>query len=189
MRRWIGWTLSTAALLLMGCAGGAVKVSQDYVPDVDFSRLRTFSWRAGAGGKGAGANALVAGRIRTAVEQVLAEKGFQPASWGKPEIEIDYRYRIERTYEPGGVSTGIGLGTGSRGTFGGIGIGLGGYGNDYDEALLTLDFLDHDSGTLIWQGTGRRRASAHSDPERATREIREMVEQILAQYPPHGKGK
>jgi hypothetical protein len=37
---------------------------------------------------------------------------------------------------------------------------------------------------LIWRGTGTRRVSQHSDPEKRTKNINETVDKILAQFPP-----
>ncbi|MBN1141578.1 MAG: DUF4136 domain-containing protein [Deltaproteobacteria bacterium] len=187
LRRVMKGMAVAGALLLLGCAAG-VTVSQDYAPGIDFAALKSYVWRAGAGGaEGPGMNALVAGRIRSAVERVLTAKGWRQEASGA-DVELDFRYRIERGREPGGISTGIGLGTGSRGSFGGIGIGLGDIGGgDRDQAVLTLDFLERRSGSLLWQGRGERAASIGVDPEQSALEINELVERILAQFPPAKK--
>mgnify|MGYP001052202898 FL=1 len=174
------------AALAAGCAG-ATRVTQDYAPDIDFAHLQTYSWRPGAGGESSDMNVLLAARIRAALERGLAEKGLRSAGHGRADIYVDFRYRIQRGYESTGISTGFGLGSGRGGTFGGIGIGMGDFGGAYDEAVLTIDFLDYASGTLVWQGSGRRRALTHGDPEQSTREINETVKRILARFPPGNK--
>ena len=175
----------TVLAIFIGCSG--IEVSQDYDVAADFSNLKTFDWYLAEQKKTGDLrvdNPLLDSRIRKAVDRLLAQKGYQRISQGTPDFYVGYKYGIFTRIGSEPVSTGIGFGFGGSGSFGGIGIGTGGDVREYDEGMLVIDITDTKNGKLLWRGTGTRRVSRHSDPEKITKKVNENVEKILAQFPP-----
>jgi len=175
----------TFLVIFIGCSG--IEVSQDYDVAADFSNLKTFDWYLAEQKKTGDLrvdNLLLDSRIRKAVDRLLAQKGYQRISQGTPDFYVGYKYAILTRIGSERVSTGIGFGFGGSGSFGGIGVGTGGDVREYDEGMLVIDITDTKNGKLLWRGTGTRRVSRHSDPEKITKEVNENVEKILAQFPP-----
>lgn len=177
--RWI--TLLSVALIA-GCSG--IQVSQDYDPATAFSGLEHFRWETSvqeSTGDPRLDNPLRNGRIRSAVERVLKEKGFARSEDGGSTFLIRYRESLNQKLESAG---GIGFGIGSYGRHGGIAIGTGNNLRETEEASLIIDFLDPESKTLLWRGTGTQRFKEYDDPVKASQDINGLVEKILEQFPP-----
>jgi hypothetical protein len=185
--------LSIVAILMtflaIGCSG--LKVSQDYDKSTDFSRLNSFAWKSDTQEKTGDIrvdNPLLDSRIREAVEQALVGSGFRQASEGTPDFYIDYKLSIRSRVGSDGVNTsvGFGVGSGSRssGSFGGIGISSGGGVQEWDEGTLVIDITDKETQDLLWRGTATRRVARHATPEETTESVNEMVAKTLAQFPP-----
>lgn len=165
------------------CSG--VQVSQDYKPGTLFSGLQTFGWgpQPEKSGDAKSESPLVGVRIRQAVEETLTSKGFRKEG-AAPDFYIDYRYTVHQKIESDSMQTRVGIGTWGGGSFGGVGFGPG-YGIDaYDEGLLYIDVIDPKTGTLLWRGKGTYRAEEHAKPEETTKRVNEVVDKILAQFPP-----
>jgi hypothetical protein len=175
-------------LMILGLPGGCagVRVSQDYDPDVDLSQLTTFRWESETNRRGTDirvGNPLLESRIRNAVEVKLADMGFRKISGGLHDFRVGFNYDIRTRYGPSPISVGTGIGVGSRGTFGGIGVGTPVGGRSYDEILMTIDFTDSQQGNLLWRGTGAHRVSTRATPEEMTDVVSTLVERILEQFP------
>jgi hypothetical protein len=172
-------------LIFSACAN--VKVSQDYSPEADFSILQTYSWKSKEQKKTGNAridNPLLNNRIRSTVERYLEEKGYQKVAGGSPDVYISYEYIIDSKIVSEGSSFGFGVGRSTRGRHGGVSLSSGGNVTERDEATLIIDFMDASTDDLIWRGSGTRRTTQHSSPEQKNREINELVENILNQFPP-----
>jgi len=171
--------------IFIGCSG--IEVSQDYDVAADFLNFKTFDWNLTKQKKTGDLrvdNPLLDSRIRKAVDRSLAQKGYQRIIKGTPDFYVGYKYGILTRIGSERVRTGIGFGFGGSGSFGGIGIGTGSDVREYYEGMLVIDITDTKNGKLLWRGTGTRRVSKHSDPERITKEVNENVDKILAQFPP-----
>lgn len=180
---WIALFLTT--LVAAGCSG--IKVSQDYDPATNFEPMKTFRWESDTQEKTGDPridNPLRDSRIREAIERLLADKGFSPSASAAPTFLIRYQYALRQKLESGGTAGGVGFGIGSYGRRGGIAIGTGNPVREYDEGSMTIDFVDADSQTLLWRGTGNQRFREYKNPEKASRDINTLVEKILAQFPP-----
>ncbi|BCS96397.1 hypothetical protein DSLASN_20290 [Desulfoluna limicola] len=180
------WGFIVAVTLAMaGCSGIVVK--QDYDPASNFGVLTTYNWATETqeeAGDPRIDNPLRNERIRSAVERVLQEKGFAKTTDGSPAFQIRYQCSLRRKIESSGTSGSIAFGTGSRGRYGGIGLGTGSNVSQYDEETLTIDFVGDVQETLFWRGIGSQRFTEYSDPAKSTRSINLLVEKILAQFPP-----
>jgi hypothetical protein len=177
------------AMLNLPVAGcGGIKVRQDYDPAVDFSVLRTFNWHAATQpptGNELADSGLLDSRIRAAIEKALLAKGHRKVVTG-PDYRVAYSYTISDRVEPDPYDTrvGVGVGKGSRGTFGGIGINLDFSDRDSEQDTLTIDLIDTAGNNLVWRGLARRRLVWHADPEQNITRINETVTAILDEFPP-----
>lgn len=173
------------AVLLAGCSG--IRVHQDYEPASDFLSLTSFDWARQTQEKTGDPridNPLRDTRIRGAVERLLEEKGLEKRTDGSPAFWVRYTYVLRRKIESDGTSGSVGFGVGSRGRHGGIAIGTGANVRDFDEEVLTLDFVGQDPETLIWRGVGAQRFTEYKAPDKTIGAINALVEKILAQFPP-----
>ena len=164
-----------------------VRVSQDYNPAADFSVLQEYSWKTEEQKKTGNAridNPLLHTRIRNTVDRYLADKGYLKAPKGHPDFYVSYEYAIESKIVSDNTSVGFGVSRGSHGRRGGMSLSSGGGVSERDEATILIDFTNASTDNLIWRGTGSSRTSQHSSPEQKNREINELVEKILSQFPP-----
>ena len=180
-------TLCIAALL---SACSSVRVSQDYDAASDLSQFQTFKWASEVQPKSGDIrvdNPLLDVRIRKAVEQALAGKGLRRSDSQTADFTVAYKLLIQSKVGSSPVSVGVGTGFGiGSGSFGGIGVGTPTV-DSYEEGLLIIDFTDAVNGDLFWRGTGSKRLPKSPDPQKTTEEVNELVNTILAQYPPSTK--
>ncbi len=142
--------------LALGCTGP--KITQDFDPSIDFSRLNTYQWRLQEDKKPE--NSLVDERLHSAIDNALKEKGYQRIYSGRGDFSVSYQYRITKNFDSPSLHTGVGVGGSSSGVFGGIGLGAIDFGDRRDEATLTINIWDAISGRLIWQGEQHPAGSA-----------------------------
>ena len=183
MQKYVQLIILTLLATVLGCSGS--EVSQDFDPATNLSGLKTYDWKSGAQEKTGDVrtdNPLLDARIRAAVDRSLSERGYQRVSNRTPDFYVVYQYTVRS--KVGSGDAGIGFGIGSFGSHGGIGISSGSGVSEYDEGTLVIDFIDPSNSDLIWRGTGTRRVSQHSDPEKRTKNINETIEKIQAQFPP-----
>lgn len=172
-------------MALQACSG--ITVSQDYDQAFDFSGLNTFSWKPNENNEyGLIDNDLVDKRIRSAIEVNLLAKAYQQIDSGQPDFFISYHMTVEQKVSTSNVSTGVSIGRSSRGSYGGIGVGIGTGGTvrTYDQGTLLIDVTGSSSGELIWRGISTQIVSEHSNPEKSTENVNATVEKMLQQFPP-----
>jgi hypothetical protein len=177
--------IALSLILLVGCAG--IQTSQDYDPETDFTSLKTFDWASPTQEKSGDPridNPFRDKRIREAVERLLQEKGLVKAADQTPDIRVRYQYTMRQRIDSAGNSGGIGFGIGSYGRHGGISISTGNDVREYDEGTLVIDMLAAGSDALLWRGSGTQRFREYDDPHKTERDIYQLVEKILGQYPP-----
>lgn len=173
-----------AVLLLAACSG--IKVSQDYEKSYNFAVLKTFAWKPNDNNDyGFRGNELVDKRIRSAIVNTLAAKQYTFADSAKPDFYISYHVTVEQKIDTHSVGGGIAIGRGSRGRYGGVGIGTGTEVHAYKQGTLLIDVTDVAGNFLAWRGISTQPVSEHSDPEKSTKRINETVEKVLSQFPPH----
>jgi len=175
-------------LIISTSACSSVTVSQDYDLGQPLPELKTYQWQTNEQAKTGDVradNPLLNKRIRKAMERILAQKGFQKVAAGTSDFKVSYQFSINQKSKSDDVQTGFGFGMGSRGGFGGITIGTGSTVTQYDEGLLVIDLTDS-QGTL-WRGKGTRFLPEHTNPEKTEKIYNELVEKIMAQFPPKAK--
>jgi len=175
-------------IIIFGCS--TIKVSQDYKLATDYSNLETYAWQSETQEKTGDPrldNPLLDNRIRDAVDNFLLGKSFKRSSDNIPDFYVAYTLKIFRRIDSSGGSSGFSFGFGSFGRGGGFGISTGTQVGEYDESMLVIDFIEPDSGDLLWRGIGTRRFSQHSKPEETTQMVNETVKKVLSQFPPQPK--
>lgn len=173
------------ASVLAGCS--SVSVNRDFDSTFDFSQLKTYAWQheeQPETGVPKIDNDLNDKRIRAAVEQDLAVKGFKKVDKADADCWIAYFMDFQQRIDGSGSSVSFGMGTGSAGRAGGVGWSSGGTVSDYEEAQLMIDILNPESEEMIWRGQGRRRTSSRSSPEKMTATVNDAVTRILKKFPP-----
>jgi len=163
-------------VLASGCA--TVSVQHDYDTSVDFGVMKSYAWLKVPSGQEL--DDITIKRVKSAVDSQLALKGitiskddpdFTIAVHGKIKNKVDtvdwgYRYgRYDRYYSGYGGSRRIDT-------------------YEYDEGTLLIDFVDAESGDLIWRGSGTGVLDPSASPEKREKGVNEAVAKILAKFPP-----
>lgn len=175
MRRWL--IVVICSVLTAACAG--LDVERDYDTSVNFRAFETYAWQP----RKETESSLLDSRVRDAVDREFANRGYRKVAEANADFLVSYRYAIAGKDEPNRVHTSVGLGSGSGGTFGGIGVSIG-LGRDREKSILGIDLVNPDSGKLIWRGVARQRPVEQSSPEKTTAKINETVSEILKEFPP-----
>lgn len=173
--------LAVSAVLLSGCS--TVSVKRDYDTGADFSVLKTFAWQHAKQpetGDPRIDNDLHDERIRQAVDENLAAKGFQQVDRAKADFLVVYFIEYNRKLSSGSMS--VGMGRGSYGRYGGVGYSTGV--SEYDQSNLTIDVISPADEKTIWRGVGSRSSYEGSSPEKITKIVDETVTKILKKFPP-----
>jgi len=160
------------ALVLAGCS--TLKVQQDWAENADFVQYRDFLILD----LPQTANELVARRIRDAVQATLIERGFienqdDPdflvAIHGEVKDRVDVQtYNYSYPVAPYGMSPYW---------HGGHDVSV----SQYEEGTLVIDFVDAQKKELFWRGWGTQIVDERT---RSPEVLREIVEKIVAQFPP-----
>jgi Domain of unknown function (DUF4136) len=167
------------ALSLAGlAASSAQQVQTDFDHQTDFSQYKTYRWE-----QVKPANSLWTSRIKDAVDNQLAAKGWtsaaQSAGVAIMAIETTQTQKTLDTFYDG-----FGGGWGWRG-FGGFGDATTTE-HDYKEGTLVVDMYDAKSKQLIWRGSLEDMLSNHI--EKNERNLEKGVVKMFRNFPP-GSGK
>lgn len=183
-------TMLLLTVPLTGCS--TISVKTDYDRSVDFQGLRSFAWMPNTGPKITGNKDSVESidrRIRQALENELAARGFVVTDAGSADFWINYQAALQRKTHVSSVSdysAGPGMGWNYR------------YGredahnvphdrvyvNEYDEGTLIVDVVDPASKKLMWRGFAQARIGENESSERRDRRVKEAVKKMLDRFPP-----
>ena len=174
-------------LLFFAAGCSPIQVSQDYTPGTSLNNLRSYAWHDDQQEKTGDLridNPLIDNRIRAAIDDTLAARGYRKTGRDQADFHVAYQYAIRGKVGASNVQTSIGFGFGTYGRHGGIGVSTGPDYSSYDEGLLIIDILDAREGSTLWRGKGTRQVFMHTEPERMTEQVNETVHKILDQFPP-----
>jgi hypothetical protein len=185
--------------MVIGCS--TISINYNFDPAADFSGLRTYDWmprehgwgdhtRAGAPGD----QAILDSRVKLAVDNQLAAKGYVKQGVETPDFLLAYHVMVEEKKE---------LRTTERDyrfpsyTYRGPGRGRryydpGGFGTRewetreyvYTEGTLMLDIVDAETSRLIWRGSAQTELKASLSPQKRQKRLNTAVEQMLSHFPP-----
>jgi hypothetical protein len=173
------------AACLAGCS--SVSVKRDFDAAVDFAGYKTYAWQHAEQpqtGNPRIDNDLIDTRIRSAVDDNLRQKGYRRVEPAAADMLVAYFIGFQRRISSSGGSMSVGMSRSSAGRAGSVGLSSGTQVSDFEEAHLTIDFIDPASDRTIWRGTGTRRTSGSTNPERITDRVNDAVQRILRKFPP-----
>jgi hypothetical protein len=161
---------------LASAAASAQQVAYNFMPGTDFSKYHTFKWVDIP--SNVHPNQIVAQEIRDAVNNVLASKGFTPATGDKADIYVGYQCSVDQEREwnawgmGGGLRWGGGMGTATSSTI--------------TNGMLAVDFYDPTSKQLIWRGTAAETLNPSGNQEKDMKRLNKAVAKLLKHFPPNG---
>ena len=158
------------ALLVAGCS--SVSYNFDYDRDFNFSGIQTYGW-APVPDEAPG-EPLTRHRIAEAVNAGLTAKGY--AQSGDPDFRIAVHVGSEEKVDV--MDWGYGPGRRWRGGRRDISV------YNYTQGTMVLDMIDVRANELVWRGTATGVLSSNPTPEERTRKISEVVQKLLAGFPP-----
>ncbi len=184
-RLWFSQLYLIGLLVLSACS--SIPVSQDYLPQTDFSSLHSYRWDQTLLQKEANVennDPLLNHRIHQAIDKTLQARGYRLVDKAPADFRVSYQTRVRSRLESDGITGSFAIGFGHIGHSGAIGIHTGNIITEQDEATLMIDIIDDATGQLLWRGASTRRVSQYTDPEKLTHIINRHVDAILTQFPP-----
>jgi hypothetical protein len=117
-------------------------------------------------------------RIRGAVNTRLAAMGYEKAGPRPAQVLVAYHVAMERRLARTEIDHvyGYGASRGAPRVTGEVPVA-------YEQGTLVLDFIDVDSGKLLWRGWAQGQVVADLDPAERQRRIDEAVHRILERLP------
>ncbi|MEH6552337.1 MAG: DUF4136 domain-containing protein [Pseudomonadales bacterium] len=186
-------TVAFCALFLAACS--SVNINEDYDENIDFNKLKTFTWHSKDNADPAIVNYLggdiFVQRLAQTVRESLTAKGFTFVESGA-DFLVNYDVMTEarqdiRTYNTyGGYAPGWGYGGGGYG-YGGYGGGMGSSQTsvtNYTQGTLVLDVINPTTNKLMWRGAADGRLPKKSDASKRDEDMKEVVDSIFENFPP-----
>lgn len=167
-------------LLFVFTSCSTVRVASDYDRQANFNSYNSFAFYKPGIDK-AKISDLDKKRILRAIETELTLKGMIKSE--SPDLLVSIFTKERERVDV--YNNNFGWGWGGWG-WGGWGWG-GNWGNTVSrstEGSLYLDLIDTKTNELVWQGIGTAPLRTRSDIDKKEARIREIVREILAEYPP-----
>lgn len=173
--------LTGAIASLAACSSNPVV--QDYSSQTQFSEYQTYQWLP-PHSKNSSAlknQPFIGQRIEQAIIKNLTQRGALMVRQ-QPQAFISYGYQVSRTesIEP---RTTLGLGWGFRHFGFRTAFPIDYETQVYEDAEWSVNIYDQNK-SLIWQGKTNRSVQQFSSPKEAEAYTQEVIDQILAQFPP-----
>jgi hypothetical protein len=168
-------------LLAAGCA--SISVQTDYNRQTNFANYTSFNWMphpADVGKNPFLQNTLFKERVENAIQMALEAQGYPLNTSGTASFLVAYHAGLQDKSELVDMGPAWGYDMGPWGWDAGF------WQPDYEtinytESTLIIDFIDAKTNKLIWRGWA---TDAVSSPEESANEINEVVQKIIAKYPP-----
>lgn len=188
-----GMVLCAWVAFLVGCAA-RILVGSDYEASTDFSTYASYAWEeigsAMTGDPRLDDNPFFEARVRGAVEQQLAIRGFDVVADEDADLLVHYHMFVQPRGEINFDYIGWELDR-RRGytIFDRSSLGTDVYVNDYDEGMLLVDIADARDKHIVWRGWAQLDVtSALNDREVMDARIRQAVEKVIALFPGGDQG-
>lgn len=170
-------------LVFIFASCSAVRVSSDYYTTANFNEYKSFAFYKPGVDK-AEISDLDKKRILRAIDAELTMKGMSKSQ--EPSLLVSIFTKERERVDVYQNNIGWGWGWGGNPWWNG-----GFYGNNVSyttEGSLYIDFIDTRNNELVWQGIGTADLVTHSVEKKEER-IKEIVREILAEYPPGAMNK
>ena len=164
-------------MLLVFTSCTTVRVATDYDRTVDFSKYNSYAFYKPGIDK-VEISDLDKKRILRAIDAELAAKGM--AKSDSPSLLVSFFTKERERINVYNNNFGWGWGW-NPWWYGGY------YGSSVSrstEGSLYIDLIDAKTNELVWQGIGSARLITNGDIEEKEERIREIVQEIIARYPP-----
>lgn len=166
---------TTALFFLISCS--SISVHQDYDPEYDFSKLKTYGFIPLS--TESGIDQLSADKLDAAIKNELNSKGYTLSDKSDFGIALMFSSKTKTNIQSYGYGYGYGY-WGRPGMYGTGGVDV----TQYDEGTLVIDIIDMTEQKLVWRGIGSGAMEQSPTVEERTENINNAVNQILAQFPP-----
>jgi len=166
---------------LAGCNG--VKVWAEYDPTTDFSNLTTYGWATispKAPNDPQTENPILDARVRVALENELAARGFQKQASGPPDFLVGYRAVIKEKVDVRYVDDQWGYSYTYRARTSRKTV------YEYEQGTLIVDVSLPDPKRLIWRAIARDEVYPGRPQEEGDRRLAEAVRKMFDQFPAKG---
>ncbi len=175
-------------LFVVGCS--TIRVSTDFNPTYDFTKLRTYAWLDNDKAVSSDArvnNDLIVDRVRRAVENSLAAKGYTKIDAASADFVVSWFGAIDTKLQVDSIDhfySPYGYGALVRDPYwnGTRGVRTTTT-REYEVGTLIVDILDPSERKLIWRGSGTDRIGSNNSPEKVTKGINEAIAAIMASFP------
>ena len=185
--------LCTAAVSALLFACSTLEVTTDYDPAAVFEGMKRYAWlpepQKKTGDPRIDDNTLLDKRIRRAVDDVLALKGYTQSE-ANPDFLVGYHVSLDRRRSVQVLNDYYGYGPGWGYRYGSAYRPMGyvgppeAYVYEYDEGTLILDIVKPGNRELMWRGAASDEVHFQKTPEEHEAQIREAVEAMLERFPP-----
>jgi hypothetical protein len=185
------FVLLLAAIALGACSSRKIEVSWEYDPQAKLSGLSTYAWVPGPQpetGDPRVDDPLIDRRVRTALDEALAEKGFSKSEPETADFWIGYHARLDdrvdtstmRSYS-GSLARAAGVGRERGWNVGGPPIT---YSRMYDVGSLNLYVVDTKSNRPVWHAVAVAEIRPKDSVEKRRERLREAARRMLEKFPP-----
>ena len=166
------WCLVLASMLALACS--TVDVNVDYDTSFDFAPYTSYGWLKPPEDIGdlRADNPLLHKRLQAEIDRQLAARGYRYES-ASPDFLVAYHLGLRQGYDVSAVSHGYRYPVADTVMV-----------REYEEGTLAIDVVDTRSDTLVWRGLGTKRLLRNPTPEQTTENVRDVVSQVLAAFPP-----
>ncbi len=166
-------------LLFITAACNSPRAVYDYDDTAEFSRITTYKIYPELVSN---VNQLDEQRLLRIISEELSEEGLTTSE--NPDILVNFYASEFQT--PSRNTLGVGVGGGG----GNVGVGVSGgmpIGGPDTYLKLTIDFIDSQKDSLLWQAVVEGKVNKNASPEKRESQLRKMVEEALEGYPPKRK--
>lgn len=173
-------------VLVAALACSTVRVMSDYDPETEFGAYRTYAWlpkTPEATGHPRLDSPMVQERVRRGIDRALGEKGYGLGG-EKADFFVTYHLAVDRKLD---------VRTTDRSFYGRYGYRISipeTTVQEYDEGSLIIDVVDAARKQVVWRGVGSGRlrgTSGTQDPVELQQRVYEVVDEVLAGFPPQPK--
>ncbi len=174
-------TIIGLIMLLSACAKTP---NLDYDQSADFSNIKNYAWVAdldfAKDTDNYQVNPLMEQRVTNAIDSALSSKGLNKVNKQNADVVINIHASVKTKTTSDSFTTSFGHPWHTWG----LGINTHTQTKEYEYGTLIVDIIDAKSDKLIWRGAKEGLLKKYHAPEKRTRAVNNLVNQILNHFPP-----
>lgn len=176
-------TMAAGAIALVGLVGcSTVSVKTDFDPAADFSKYKTYAIAPMEG-----LDTITSGRINTAVNLAIQERGLKPAT-SNPDLVVYLQVKLSTEQRVNTTSTG-GY-AGFYGYRGGMGMSTStSTVQNVPVGTLVVDLVDAAAKKMVWRGMASDTLDKQASGDARQEALNEAMRQLFYEYPPKAEKK